>query len=91
MFITLLGCLVTLTTEHLTLKSLWKSHVTSGTLLPILVVLNLYIFDLGSIIIIMKSTNKGWVRENCVWQYYRQMFIISVTMRPCGMVIYMMP
>jgi len=85
MFITLLGCLVTLTPEHLILKSLWKSHVTWGTSLPILVVLNLYIFDLGSIIIIMKSTNKGLVRENCVGQYDHQMFIISVTMRPCGM------
>jgi len=90
-FITLLGCVVTLTPECLTLKSLWKSHVTWGTSLPILVVLNLYIFDIGWIIIIMKSTNKGWVRENCVWQYYHQMFIISVTMGPCGMVIYMMP
>ena len=69
MFITLLGYLVTLTPEYLILKSLWKSHVTWGTLLPILVVLNLYIFDLGSIIIIMKSTNKGLVRVNCVWQY----------------------
>jgi len=61
------------------------------TSLPILVVLNLYIFDLGSLIIIMKSTNEGWVRENCVWQYYDKMFIISVTMRPCGMVLCMMP
>jgi len=69
MFITLLGCLVTLTPERLILKSLWMSHVTWGASLPILVVLNLYIFDLGSIIIIMKSTNKGLVRVNCVWQY----------------------